>query len=116
MDVYEGGYGYTRFIYRPEANSCMNYGIPYYNTPSRLAIYKRIKDYAGEEWSMEQFRAQDTFEWGPTTVTRSAAQDIEHLTPITDGNHQEPVIVRFREVGDQVRAIRKETRKKALGL
>ena len=116
VDVYEGGYGYTRFIYRPEANSCMNYGIPYYNTPSRLAIYKRIKDYAGEEWSMEQFRAQDTFEWGPTTITRSAAQDIESLTPITDGNHQEPTIVRFREVGDKVRAIRKELRKKALGL
>lgn len=116
VDIYEGGYGYTRFIYRPEANSCMNYGIPYYNTPSRLAIWKRIKEYAGEEWTMEAFRAQDTFEWGPTTVTRSAAQDVEHLTPITDGNHQEPVIVRFREVGDQVRAIRKETRKKALGL
>lgn len=116
VDVYEGGYGYTRFIYRPEANSCMNYGIPYYNTPSRLAIYKRIKDYAGEEWSMEQFRAQDTFEWGPTTITRSVAQDIENLTPITDGNHQEPTIVRFREVGDKVRAIRKELRKKALGL
>jgi hypothetical protein len=116
VDVYEGGYGYTRFIYRSEANSCMNYGIPYYNTPSRLAIYKRIKDYAGEEWSMEQFRAQDTFEWGPTTITRSAAQDIENLTPITDGNHQEPTIVRFREVGDKVRAIRKELRKKVLGL
>ena len=116
VDVYEGGYGYTRFIYRPEANSCMNYGIPYYNTPSRLAIYKRIKDYAGEEWSMEQFRTQDTFEWGPTAITRSAAQDIENLTPITDGNHQEPTIVRFREVGDKVRAIRKVLRKKALEL
>ncbi len=116
VDVYEGGYGYTRFIYRPEANSCMNYGIPYYNTPSRLAIWKRIKEYAGESWTMEDFRTQDTFEWGPTTVTRVVESDIESLTPITDGNHQMPSLVRFREVGDKVRSIRKELRKKALGL
>lgn len=106
VDVYEGGYGYTRGIYRPEVNSCMNYGIPYYNSPSRLSIYKRIKDYAGESWSMDEFRAQDTFEWGPTTVTRSAAQQIEYLYPITNGNHRMPTITRFREVGNKVRAIR----------
>ena len=118
VDVYEGGYGYTRFIYRPEANSCMNYGIPYYNTPSRLAIWKRIKEYAGEEWTMEAFRAQDTFEWGPTTITRSVSDEgsVDGLTPITDGNHQELTVIRFREVGDKVRSIRKELRKKALGL
>lgn len=106
VDVYEGGYGFTRGIYRPEANSCMNYGIPYYNTPSRLDIYKRIMDYAGESFSMEEFRAQDTFEWGPTTVTRSAAMDMENLIPYTSGNHHVPTIIRFREMGDKVRAIR----------
>lgn len=108
VDVYEGGYGYTRGIYRPEANSCMNYGIPYYNTPSRLSIYRRILDYAGESFSMANFRAQDTFEWGPTTITRSAARNIETLTPITAGNHHAPVIIKYREVGDRVRAIRKK--------
>ena len=112
VDVYEGGYGYTRGIYRPEANSCMNYGIPYYNTPSRLAIYRRILDYAGEEFRMENFRAQDTFEWGATEITRAAARDIKNLTPITDGNHHVPVIVRYREVGNKVRAIRKKLRVK----
>ena len=106
VDVYEGGYGYTRGIYRPEANSCMNYGIPYYNTPSRLSIYKRIKQYAGESWTMEEFRAQDTFEWGPTEVTRSAAHQTDNLTPITSGNHHAPTLVRFRETSDKVRAIR----------
>jgi hypothetical protein len=118
VDVYEGGYGYTRLIYRPESNSCMNYGIPYYNTPSRLDIWKRIKDYVGEEWTMEEFRAQDTFEWGPTTITRSVSDEgsVDGLTPITDGNHQELTVIRFREVGDKVRSIRKELRKKALGL
>lgn len=112
VDVYEGGYGYTRGIYRPEANSCMNYGIPYYNTPSRLSIYKRIKDYAGESWTMEAFRLQDTFEWGPTTITRSAAQQIENLSPITSGNHRLPTIIRFREIGDKVRTIRKNLKEK----
>lgn len=108
VDVYEGGYGYTRGIYRPEVNSCMNYGIPYYNSPSRLSIYKRIKDYAGESWSMSEFRAQDTFSWGPTTVTRSSVQQIENLYPITNGNHRMPTITRFREVGNKVRAIREK--------
>ena len=106
VDVFEGGYGYTRGIYRPEANSCMNYGIPYYNTPSRLSIYRRIKDYAGEEWNMEGFRAQDTFEWGPTTVTRAAARDMTQLTPYAVGNHTEPRVVDFKRVGDEVRSIR----------
>lgn len=68
VDVYEGGYGYIRGVYRAEEYSCMNSYIPYYNTPSRLAIWKRIKEYAGETWTMEEFRKQDTFEWGPTKV------------------------------------------------
>lgn len=112
VDVFEGGYGYTRGIYRPESNSCMNYGIPYYNTPSRLDIYKRIKDYAGESFSMEEFRTQDTFEWGPTTITRSAATDMEDLIPYTNGNHHVPTIIHFHEMGDKVRAIRKRLKEK----
>lgn len=112
VDVFEGGYGFTRGIFRPEANSCMNYGIPYYNTPSRLSIYRRILDYAGEEYSMAKFRAQDTFEWGATVITRSTDHKTEGLTPITSGNHHEPTITRFREVGDKVRAIREKNRNK----
>ena len=110
VDVYEGGYGFTRGIYRPEANSCMNYGIPYYNTPSRLSIYRRILDYAGEEFRMENFRAQDTFEWGDANITRAVAHDVNDLTPITAGNHHEPIIIKYREVGDRVRAVRKKLR------
>ena len=112
VDVYEGGYGYTRGIYRPEANSCMNYGIPYYNTPSRLSIYQRILDYAGEPFTMANFRAQDTFEWGATEITRAAARDIEHLTPIASGNHSMPVLVNYREVGDRVRAVKRRLKVK----
>ena len=112
VDVYEGGYGYTRSIYRPEANSCMNYGIPYYNTPSRLDIYRRIKEYAGEEWSMEGFRAQDTFEWGPTTVTRAVAQDMTQMLPYVNGNHVAPRLVDSKHVGDEVRRIRERLKSK----
>ena len=113
VDVYEGGYGYTRGIYRPEANSCMNYGIPYYNTPSRLAIYRRILDYAGEDFTIENFRAQDTFEWGATEITRSAARNIESLTPIIAGNHHTPTIINYREVGERVRAIKAKLKAKS---
>ena len=123
VDVYEGGYGYTRGVYRPEANSCMNYGIPYYNTPSRLSIYKRIKNYAGDSWWMGEFRQVDTFEWGATNVTRSlspsaspaANKDVDGLQPITSGNHHLPTIVRFSELGSKVRKIRKELKTKELG-
>lgn len=110
VDVYEGGYGYTRGIYRPEVNSCMNYGIPYYNTPSRLNIYRRIKEYAGEEYRMEDFRAQDTFEWGPTTLTRAEEKDFDNLMPYTSGNHIEPFIVDFKRMGNEVRRIRKKVK------
>jgi len=112
VDVYEGGYGYTRGIYRPEVNSCMNFGIPYYNTPSRLNIYQRIKEYAGEEFRMEDFRAQDTFEWGPTTVTRAAEKDFEHLIPYASGNHLKPRIIDFKRRGNEVRRIREKVKAK----
>ncbi len=110
VDVYEGGYGFTRGIYRPEVNSCMNYGIPYYNTPSRLDIYRRIKEYAGEEYRMEDFRAQDTFDWGPTTVTRAEEKDFDNLVPYASGNHLEPHIVDFKSMGNEVRRIREKVK------
>ena len=114
VDVYEGGYGYTRGIYRPEANSCMNYGIPYYNTPSRLDIYHRIKDYAGEGWSMGEFRAQDTFAWGPTSVTRAEEKYLEQLVPYANGNHITPRIVDFKRRGTEVRRIRNKLKTKSI--
>lgn len=119
VDVYEGGYGYTRHIYRPEANSCMNYGIPYYNTPSRRAIYRRILDYAEEGYTEEAFRAQDTFAWGPTEISTVQTRgmeapqtgSVEGLTPY-GSNHHEPVFIDFKKRGDEVRAIRKQLKEK----
>ena len=110
VDVYEGGYGYMRGVFRPEANSCMNYGIPYYNTPSRLSIWKRIKEYAGETWTMEEFRAQDTFEWGATEITRSQIAPTVWHGYAESNRHVIPAIVDFKKMGRNVRTIRAKTK------
>ena len=59
VDVYEGAYMHTRGVFRSEPTSCMNDNIPYYNAISREAMVKRIKKYAGEEYSFEDFKAND---------------------------------------------------------
>lgn len=62
VDVFEGGYMHNRGVYRSEHNSCMNNNIPYYSTISRESIVKRIKAFAGEEYSFEEFVAKDVIE------------------------------------------------------
>lgn len=64
VDMYEGGYKHMRGIYRSEATSCMNNNIPYYSAISRQAIVERIKAYAGEEFSLEEFYANDDDSFG----------------------------------------------------
>ena len=71
VDMYEGGYMHSRGVYRSEATSCMNNNIPYYSSISRQAIVERIKGYAGETFSLEDFYANDVFDFG--TITKSAA-------------------------------------------
>ena len=69
VDIYEGGFMHNRGVFRSEQNSCMNNDIPYYSTISRESIVKRIKRYAGETYSFEEFVANDKREAG--VVTRS---------------------------------------------
>lgn len=69
VDVYEGGFMHSRGVFRSEQNSCMNNDIPYYSTISRESIVKRIKRYAGETYSFEDFVKHDSRDAG--TVTRS---------------------------------------------
>lgn len=69
VDIYEGGYMHNRGVFRSEQNSCMNNDIPYYSTISRESIVKRIKRYAGETYSFEEFVANDKRDAG--SVTRS---------------------------------------------
>ena len=72
VDIFEGGFMHNRGVYRSEQNSCMNNDIPYYSTISRESIVKRIKAYAGEEYSFEEFKANDKVE--PGAVTRAVEQ------------------------------------------
>lgn len=59
VDLFEGGYGFARGVFRSEENSCMNNYIPYFNTISRESIVKRIKRYAGETYNFEDFVEHD---------------------------------------------------------
>lgn len=70
VDIFEGGYMHSRGVFRSEQNSCMNNDIPYYSTISRESIVKRIKRYAGEPYSFEEFVANDKRE--ATVASRSA--------------------------------------------
>ena len=62
VDIFEGGFMHTRGVYRSEQNSCMNNDIPYYSTISRFEIYRRIMEYAGQSWSLEDFIENDVME------------------------------------------------------
>ena len=67
VDMYEGGYMHSRGMYRSEATSCMNNNIPYFSAISRQAIVERIKEYAGEQFTLESFYALDKDDFGPTS-------------------------------------------------
>ena len=92
VDIYEGGYKYSRGVFRSEQNSCMNNNIPYYSTISRESIVKRIKRYAGETYSFEDFVKNDKREAG--NVTRSTGRS-GSVGNVNSGMHQHaPVIHR----------------------
>ena len=73
VDIYEGAYKHQYGIYRSEANSCMNNLVPYFSSVSRQAIVERIKAYAGEEFSFEEWVANDSRDFGE--FTRSSVYD-----------------------------------------
>jgi hypothetical protein len=84
VDIFEGGMGYTRGVYRCEINSCMNYGIPYFSAIARQDIMRRIVENAGESFDMEYFYAHDSKEWGDiSTSTRSISRiaNTQQLNP-----------------------------------
>ena len=69
--MYEGGFFHTRGIYRSEPNSCMNNNIPYYSAIQRQEMVERIKRYAGEEFSLEEFYANDVRDASNNTTRAS---------------------------------------------
>ncbi len=48
VDMFEGAAGYKRGVWKPEKTSCMISNLPYFNSPSRFYIVKRILETAGE--------------------------------------------------------------------
>ena len=59
VDVYEGGFYFSRGVFRSESNSCMNNYVPYFSAISRESIVRRIMEYAGEPFSYESFKEKD---------------------------------------------------------
>lgn len=113
VDVFEGGYGYMRGVFRCENNSCMNYGIPYFNAISRLDIMRRIREYSGTGFSMEYFYDHDTNKWGDRDgQTRSGATYASlRGNAITSSNmHRTPMVIKAKRMGDTVRKIRENVK------
>ena len=92
VDVFEGGFMHNRGVYRSEQNSCMNNDIPYYSTISRESIVKRIKRYAGEEYSFEDFVANDVVEAG-STETETKSFDNSYIFNSSASKQHEPVFM-----------------------
>ena len=90
VDIYEGGYMHTRGCFRSEPNSCMNNNIPYFSAISRQAIVERIMEYAGEEFSFEEWKAKDKgiYTGSTSSATRMA---IEPSVVVSSGvSRQQP--------------------------
>lgn len=94
VDVFEGGYGYTRGVWRPESNSCMNYAIPYYNAISRLDITRRVFILAGEPFDIKRdFYSVDTDQWGSIDVYETrGSHHTQELHPIY--SHNVPIMMK----------------------
>ena len=91
VDIYEGGFMHSRGVFRSELNSCMNNNIPYFSTISREAIVKRIKQYAGETYSFDEFVKNDN----PNPGSRSTRYDVAPWNKLSDKpapNHSQPII------------------------
>jgi len=89
VDVYEGAFYHTRGVFRSEPTSCMNNNIPYYNAISREAMVKRIKKYAGETYSFEEFKANDK-EALPSVVTKGSGLLLDYDTGTSSRFDQRP--------------------------
>lgn len=77
VDIYEGGYFHSRGVYRSEYNSCMNNNVPYFSSWSRQLIVQRILKFAGEQFTIDKFYANDKRDMGRDfTGTRSSNDNI----------------------------------------
>jgi hypothetical protein len=73
VDVYEGGYYYTRGVYRSEPVSCMQNNIPYFSAISRQEAVERIMRYSGQQFRISDFYAKDVLDLQGNKATQSVA-------------------------------------------
>lgn len=91
VDIFEGGYMHSRGVFRSEQNSCMNNDIPYFSAISRESIVRRIKRYAGEPFSFDDFAANDKA--GVAAASKGSHRTSSHYV-IGHGRQMAPVIHR----------------------
>ena len=90
VDIYEGGYMHSRGCFRSEPNSCMNNNIPYYSAISRQEMVERIKRYAGEEFSLDEFYANDVLDMQGNITGSTRAMVEENAVTLTCAGKQMP--------------------------
>lgn len=90
VDVYEGGFFHSRGIFRSEPNSCMNNNIPYYSAISRQEMVERIMKYAGKQFDINEFYANDVLDsqGNITGATRLSVE--ENAITLTGAGKQMP--------------------------
>ena len=71
VGIYQGGALYATGVWRPTENSMMNEDAPYFNAPSRWAIYQRIMKLSGETPSFDAFLEYDAVNRG-AAATKAA--------------------------------------------
>jgi hypothetical protein len=90
VDIYEGGYMHTRGCFRSEPNSCMNNNIPYFSAISRQVIVERIMEYAGLEFSFEEWKSKDKGIYTGEAYTSSTRSATPNYVERTSGHQQPP--------------------------
>ncbi|MBR4968935.1 MAG: leucine-rich repeat protein, partial [Alistipes sp.] len=89
VDIYEGGYTHTRGCFRSEPNSCMNNNIPYYSAISRQEMVERIMKYAGKEFDINEFYANDVLD-SQGNITGGSRSVVENAITLTGAGKQLP--------------------------
>ena len=81
VGAFEGGYYYTKGVWRPESNSLMVNNIQYMNAPGRELAVKRIMSLAGQAYSFDAFKLKDKMELTPATKGSGLDIDPSRLLP-----------------------------------
>jgi hypothetical protein len=89
VDIYEGAYFHSNGVFRSESECCMSYNMPYFSAWCRELIVRRIMQISGQQWSFENFVANDNNSVGQEYYDTS--RSIEHFSSSTVG-HRAPLV------------------------